>query len=631
MCGITGIYAFNQDGQAVIEQVEKATAVISSRGPDNQGIFKNNVIGLGHRRLSIIDTSDGANQPMTNRFGRYTIIYNGEIYNFKQLRTELVTSGFEFETNSDTEVLLNLYIRDREACLSKLNGFFAFAIYDANENNLFIGRDRFGIKPLHYYLDQDKLLFASEMKSLYAYGIKKQIDFTSLYSYLQLNYVPAPGSMIQGIKKLLPGHYINIKNDKVSVHQYYDVILNSQRFSGTFDLAVTQFRKLMEESVVNRLVSDVPLGTFLSGGVDSTVVTAIAAKHVDNLKTFSIGFRDEPFFDETKYANAAAKFLNTDHTVFKLSNDDLYEHVFDMLNYLDEPFADSSAIAVYILSKETRKEVTVALSGDGADELFAGYNKHAAMFKINEGDLPSRIVTKLKPLWDVLPKSRNNALTNKFRQLHRYAKAAKMSPRGRYWALAAMADESYAANLLAPSEKHIELDKFWQLQANYTAAVEQDPSITANLLNDLKLVLPNDMLTKVDLMSMAHGLEIRVPFLDHNIVEFAFGLPDEMKINARIRKRVVQEAFRSWMPKEIYNRSKKGFEVPLLKWFRTEMRPLINDDLLNDDYIISQGIFSVEAVKKLKSQLFSSNPGDSHARIWALIVFQWWWKKELNS
>jgi len=629
MCGITGIYAFNQDGQAVIENLEKATEVISSRGPDNQGIYKNNIVGLGHRRLSIIDTSNGANQPMTNQFGRYTIIYNGEIYNFKQLRSELASSGFEFDTSSDTEVLLNLYIRDREACLSKLNGFFAFAIYDANENNLFIGRDRFGIKPLHYFLDQDKLLFASEMKSLYAYGIKKQIDFTTLYTYLQLNYVPAPDSMVQGVKKLMPGHYINIKNDKVSVHQYYKVSLNSQRFSGTFDLAVTQLRKLMEESVVSRLVSDVPLGTFLSGGVDSTIITAIAAKHVDNLKTFSIGFKDEPFFDETKYANSAAKFLHTDHTVFRLSNDDLYEHVFDMLNYLDEPFADSSAIAVYILSKETRKEVTVALSGDGADELFAGYNKHAAMLNLREMDFSSRMVTKLEPLWNVLPKSRSNTLTNKFRQLNRFAKVAKMSPRGRYWALASMADESYAANLLAPSEKDIELDKFWKLQANYTMAVAQDSSITANLLNDLKLVLPNDMLTKVDLMSMAHGLEIRVPFLDHNIVEFAFSLPDAMKITPKIQKKVVQEAFRSWIPNEIYNRPKKGFEVPLLKWFRTEMRSLINDDLLNDKFIATQGIFSVDAIKKLKSQLFSHNPGDAHAHIWALIVFQWWWKKEI--
>jgi len=631
MCGITGIYAFNQQGQEKIANLAKATAAISSRGPDNQGQFQTNIVGLGHRRLSIIDTSEAANQPMTNTFGRYTIVYNGEIYNYKQLKGELETSGFEFTTSSDTEVLLNLYIRDKEACLAKLNGFFSFAIYDSVENNLFIGRDRFGIKPLHYYLDQDKLLFASEMKSIYEYGIHKQVDFTSLYTYLQLNYIPAPDSMVQGIKKLRPGHYLKIKNDQVAIHQYYDVSTMTEPFTGNFAEAITQFRDLMEESVVNRLVADVPLGTFLSGGVDSTIVSAIAAKHVNNLKTFSIGFKDEPFFDETKYANAAAERLNTDHTVFSLTNNDLYQHVFDMLNYLDEPFADSSALAVYILSKETRKQVTVALSGDGADELFAGYNKHAALLKMSKVSWQSKAVTNLDFLWHILPKSRNNTLTNKFRQLQRFATAAKMNPRERYWMLAALADETYAADLLLPSQEHIAQEKFWQLQANFSSAVETDPGITANLLNDLRLVLPNDMLTKVDLMSMAHGLEVRVPFLDHSIVEFAFGLPDEMKITPSIRKRVVQEAYRSWIPKETYNRVKKGFEVPLLKWFRTEMRPLINDDLLDDEFIASQGIFSVDAVKSLKAQLFSGNPGDTHARIWALIVFQWWWKKHFNS
>jgi asparagine synthase (glutamine-hydrolysing) len=357
------------------------------------------------------------------------------------------------------------------------------------------------------------------------------------------------------------------------------------------------------------------------------VVSAIAARHVDNLQTFSIGFKDEPFFDETNYANKAARLLKTEHTVFKLTNSDLYQHVFDMLDYLDEPFADSSALAVYILSKETRKQVTVALSGDGADELFAGYNKHAALLKMQQKGWQTSVAGGLSPLWKILPKSRSNALTNKFRQLDRFAKVAKMSPADRYWALAALADEAYANEMLQPSEEHVDRQEFRQLQQGFIADIGSSPSITDNLMADLNLVLPNDMLTKVDLMSMAHGLEIRVPFLDHKVVEFTFGLPDDMKITAKIRKRIVQEAFRSWIPKEIYNRPKKGFEVPLLKWFRTEMRSLIDNDLLADDFIASQGVFSVKAIRKLKAQLFSRNPGDAHARIWALIVFQWWWKK----
>ena len=384
MCGITGIFAFNQVGRLNMINLAKATEVIDSRGPDNQGLFHNDFVGLGHRRLSIIDTSAEANQPMTDVSGRFRIIYNGEIYNYKQLRQELEATGIQFSTASDTEVLLNLYIQLGENGLSKLNGFFSFAIYDNQEHKLFIARDRFGIKPLHYYYDQDKLIFASELKSIFAYGIEKELDYTTLYTYLQLNYIPAPKSMLKGINKLLPGHFLTVKNADVRVNQYYNLNKQIVQFTGSFEAAVNQFSGIMEESVVSRLVSDVPIGTFLSGGLDSTVVSAIAARNVDSLKTFSIGFKDDPFFDETNYANKAAKLLNTEHTVFKLSNNDLYQHVFDMLDYLDEPFADSSALAVYILSKETRKQVTVALSGDGADELFAGYNKHAALLKMQQ-------------------------------------------------------------------------------------------------------------------------------------------------------------------------------------------------------------------------------------------------------
>jgi len=631
MCGITGIFAFNQVGRLNMINLAKATEAIGSRGPDNQGHFHNDFVGLGHRRLSIIDTSHEANQPMKDSSGRFNIVYNGEIYNYKQLRQELEAAGFQFSTSSDTEVLLNLYIKFGVQCLNKLNGFFSFAIYDNHENELFIARDRFGIKPLHYYHDQDKVLFGSEVKSILAYGIEKEIDFTTLYTYLQLNYIPAPKSMLKGIKKLLPGHYLIVKNVGIQVHQYYDVNQQIVPFIGSFDEAVSDFKAIMEESVMRRLVSDVPLGTFLSGGVDSTVVSAIAARHVDKLRTFSIGFKDEPFFDETNYANKAAKLLNTEHTVFKLTNNDLYQHVFDMLDYLDEPFADSSALAVYILSKETRKQVTVALSGDGADELFAGYNKHAALLKMQQKGWQSGMAGGLAPLWKMLPKSRNNSITNKFRQLNRFASVAKMTPSERYWALAALADETYADNMLKPMYGHIDHYEFNELKNGFTAGLKVNSTITDNLMADLNLVLPNDMLTKVDLMSMAHGLEIRVPFLDHRVVEFAIGLPNEMKITAKIRKRVVQEAFKSWMPKEIYNRPKKGFEVPLLKWFRTEMRSLINNDLLADEFIASQGIFSVSEIKNLKSQLFSRSPGDAHARIWALIVFQWWWKKYFDN
>lgn len=605
----------------------KATEVLFSRGPDNQGIFHDEFVGLGHRRLSIIDTSTGANQPMTDASGRYRIVYNGEIYNFRQLRQELEAGGVAFRTQSDTEVLLELYARHKSACLQHLHGFFVFAIYDEQEGTIFIARDRYGIKPLHYCHDQDKVLFASEVKSLLQYGLDKQLDVTTLYTYLQLNYIPAPMSMFKGVKTLEPGCYLNIGRDGVKHGRYY-TLENNHRTRLNFDQAVQHFQGIMEESVTNRLVADVPLGTFLSGGLDSSVVSAIAARHVDKLQTFSIGYQDEPFFDETNYANMVARHIGSEHTVFKLSNIDLYEHVFDTLDYMDEPFADSSALAVNILAKETRKHVTVALSGDGADELFAGYNKHAAMLRMLKPGWKEGAVSKLLPLWGVLPKSRNGLLSNKIRQFHRFARVAKLSPAEQYWAWASISTAGYAAAMLQPLQDRVDESAFNPMKDSFTRFIpDYEPTVTNMLMADLHLVLANDMLTKVDLMSMANSLEIRVPFLDQRVVEFAFSLPDEMKINSKIRKRIVQEAYKSWLPKKLYNRPKKGFEVPLLQWFKTSMRSMIEQELLHDDYIADQNIFNPEEVRSLKKQLFSPNPGDAQARIWALIVFQWWYKK----
>ena len=379
-----------------------------------------------------------------------------------------------------------------------------------------------------------------------------------------------------------------------------------------------------------RLVADVPLGTFLSGGTDSSVISALAAQYVDKLKTFSIGYKEEAFFDETVYANMTAKKLGTEHTVFSLTNNDLYEHLHSVLSYIDEPFADSSALAVYILSRETRKEVTVALSGDGADELFAGYNKHAALFKILNGGVAGSVVSGLGPLWRQLPKSRNGSLSNRFRQLDRYARAVKLNPQERYWFLASIGSADYAASLIGSPEQ-IDHSTFAEIKSSYLNPLQAGSGINENLFVDQQLVLANDMLTKVDLMSMANSLEIRVPFLDHRLVEFANSLPVSMKINNSIRKRILQESFRNELPKELYNRPKKGFEVPLLKWFRTELKATITTDLLDDEFIREQGIFNVELTKSLKKRLFSANPSDVHAKIWALIVFQAWYKQYLKS
>lgn len=631
MCGITGIMAFNEIGRFHMINLSEATDKLAQRGPDGRGIFNTERVGLGHRRLAIIDTTSDGNQPMSDESKRYTIVFNGEIFNFKELKKELIDKGISFFSNSDTEVLLKLFILEKEKCLTKLNGFFSFAIYDQATDQLVIARDRYGIKPLLYYSDDDKFLFASEMKSLLAYGISKDIDYVSLYQYLQVNYIPYPNSIFKHVQKLQPGHYLTIEKRKVVEKKYYTIPYEENRVIDTsisYEKAQEQLALLLDDSVQKRLISDVPLGSFLSGGIDSSVIAALASRHTPHLNTFSIGYKDEPFFDETSYANLVAKKLGTNHTVFSLTNHDLLEHVFQILDYIDEPFADSSAIPTFILSRQTRKHVTVALSGDGADELFGGYNKHLAEYKIRSKNLSTQVLKTISPLAQLFPKSRNSFLTNKARQLDRFAKGAKLSPADRYWRWSSYVDEQEALDLFYPYLKStLNKHEYKKRKKIILQHLTNDSTLNDVFLSDIKLGLPNDMLTKVDLMSMANSLEVRVPFLDYRVVNFAFSLPIHYKIDNKMKKKIVQDAFRNLLPKELYNRPKQGFEVPLLKWFRHELKSLITNDLLDDTFIKEQGLFNLENIQQLKKKLNSKNPEDVHAQIWGLIVFQYWWKK----
>ncbi len=630
MCGITGIFAFNLVGKFNLINISAATQALQKRGPDHQAVYNDEYVGLGHRRLSIIDTRPIAHQPMWDETKRFCIVFNGEIFNFKELRKQLEDQDVHFFSQSDTEVLLNLYLREKEKCLTRLNGFFAFCIYDRQEQSLFLARDRYGVKPLLYMIDEDKFLFASEMKSILAYGIDKEIDYSSLFTYLQLNYIPAPKTIFKNISKLPPGHFARVEGRKCIIGRYYQIAVayDSNPNHLTYTEAKGKFSHLLESAVQRRLIADVPLGTFLSGGIDSTVVTGLAAKHKPDLHTFSIGFKDEKFFDETRYARIAAKKFNTDHTVFSLSNSDLFEHIHDVLEYIDEPFADSSAINVYILSKKTRQHATVALSGDGADELLGGYNKHAAYYRLIHPGIPEKTVKLLQPLWDALPQSRNHFFSNNVRQLKRFAEGLQLNAQDRYWRWAGYANEKDALNLLTTSTQSLILETdYASYKGKLLEHISENENINDVLLTDMNMVLPNDMLTKTDWMSMANGLEVRTPFLDFELVNFTFSLPDHFKINRSLRKRILQDAFRYLLPPELYNRSKKGFEVPMLKWLQTEMKSMITEDLLAKKTIEVQGIFNYTAIQRLKEQLYSRNPGDVHARIWALVVFQWWWKR----
>jgi asparagine synthase (glutamine-hydrolysing) len=630
MCGLTGIYAFSEAGKQMFANLEKANDILKNRGPDGGQVIQDGPASLGHRRLSIIDVSCEGDQPMTTKDGRYTIVFNGEIFNYRELKEQHLNAEERqaLHSTSDTEVMLVLYARIKEKIFDLLSGFFVAAFYDRQENSIMIVRDRFGKKPLVYYRDDNKLCFASEMKALFELGVPREVNWDLLPTYLQLSYVPQPYSLIRGVMKLPPGHYMTITHEAVNITRYYELKTHPEKYDSlTYDKAQEELRVVMDKSVKMRLISDVPLGAFLSGGIDSSVVVALAARHTHKLKTYSIGYKDNPYFDETPYANLVAKKYNTDHTVFSLTNDDFLEHIYDVLNYMDEPFADSSAIPEFILSYYTRKHVTVALSGDGGDEVFGGYNKHAAEWRMRNGGFLHSLVKFGKPVWKNLPKSRNNKLTNKIRQLDRYASVSSMTPSKRYWHWASFTKPVQVRELLHSKIKDkINFQNLESIQKEFSEVVE-GKDLNEILLADMSLVLPGDMLVKVDLMSMANSLEIRSPFLDHKVVEFAFSLPASYKVDGQMKKKIVQDAFREALPAELYNRRKQGFEIPLVGWFKKELWSLINDDLLEENFLQEQEVFNVTAIRHLKKQLHSANPGDSHFTIWALMVFQYWWKR----
>lgn len=623
MCGITGIFAFNSVGRISLVHLEKATRCLEQRGPDVQDSWFDGVAGLGHRRLSIIDTSPTGNQPMADASGRYRIIYNGEVYNFRSIRKELQQKGVAFRSETDTEVLLYAYIHWGTDFLQRLNGFFALAIYDQEEESLFLARDRFGIKPLVYHTGDDKFLFASEMKSLLAYGIDRKINRSALRLYFQLTYIPAPHSILEGVQKLEPGHYLKVGKSHVEKQKYYEFPYTGTPKLRSFEQAGNDLVDQMRAAVHDRLVADVPLGAFLSGGIDSSIIVALASEQVSDFKTFSIGFKDNAYFDETRYANLVAERYKTDHRVFSLTNDDLLNSVDAAVDYLDEPFADSSALPVYILSKETRKHVTVALSGDGADEVFSGYNKHSAWLMSLQKNAGSAAVASFGWLWRALPRSRSNKLTDTFRKLDRFAKAQGYGLKERYWFLASFTQDNQIDRLLEPTYR---AENFDLIKEPYLRGIVTG-DLNEVLAADAQLVLPGDMLTKVDLMSMANSLEVRVPFLDHRVVSAAFDMPVSFKAKGNQRKIILREAFRAYLPDELYGRPKHGFEVPLLSWFRKELKDDLDQMVFNREKIEAQGLFEWKEIARAKRKLHAFNPGDVPVLVWSLFVFQNWYDR----
>jgi asparagine synthase (glutamine-hydrolysing) len=603
MCGIAGVYFLNNKSKNALNENRLVIDSLKHRGPDHQGQFTFENCGLFHARLSILDLSDTSHQPFLDEKKQKGLIFNGEIFNYKELQVQLS----DLRTTGDVEVLFRLFEKDNVKCLDKLNGFFAFAFHDSLKDELYIVRDRYGVKPLYYFMDEDKVAFASELKALMYLCGEQELDQEAMHTYFRLNYITGNQTIFKNVYRLLPGQLICIKNKRPEIINWYELPVKTENAS---------LNEILSDSVKIRLHADVPVGCFLSGGLDSSIISALAKQHHKDIHTFSIGFAEEPYFDETEYAELVAKHIGSVHHTFRLKNTDLLENIDTFLSGIDEPFADSSAFNVYVLSKYTREHVKVSLSGDGADELFMGYNKHRA--ELLSRQLSFKIAAPfLGPVLSILPDSRNSAFTNKIRQLKRFAGSAKLGPMQRYINWASISNENEVNALLKKGSGK----NFTKL---FEEAFTQKNFHPVNYA-DLKIVLADDMLVKADRMSMQHGLELRNPFLDYRVVEFAMNLQEDKKISSKGQKLILKETFKHLLPDEIFTRKKKGFELPLWKWLKNELRNDIEQKWLNEKLIKEQGLFNYETIQKLKQKLYSDNPGDSPAQIWALIIFQNWY------
>lgn len=619
MCGIAGSLSWHESTRHYPGGISRAVAAMHRRGPDANGVFEGNGFALGHARLAIFDTSNASAQPFHSSCGRYVLVFNGEIFNFRSLRETLQGKGVSFRTSGDSEVLLECFKNYGEACLQMFNGFFAFAIADLTQHEIFVARDRFGEKPLLVYRGPHAVCFASTLTALLQFGIPRTLNADALQAYLHLNYVPPQLSVLRDVQPLQPGSWMRIAtNGRVSTKQWY-TLPESMPQPPSFQDAAKMLEQKLTAAVASRLEADVPLGAFLSGGIDSSVVAAIGAKLSPGLRTFSIGFPDAPLFDETPFAKQVAAHIGTAHTVFPVTQADLAHALSDTLAAMDEPFADTSALAVNILSRHVRSQVTVALSGDGADELLGGYNKHRAWHMLLQPKLKHTLVAAGAPLWNMLPASRNSSFGNRVRQLRRFAEGMQLSPANRYWRWAGYTRQQEALQILQPN---------WQ-QPDALQIGRYLPHIgfhSSDLMNemlhaDTAFVLPGDMLVKVDRMSMYHSLEVRPPFLDYEVAGWLHALPSHYKIDGHSQKRLLKAAFAHMLPEPIFTRRKQGFEVPVLQWLRTDLREELLD-LCTADAIRTQAIFDYSALQALFSQLHSNAPGDAAARVWGIYVFQ---------
>lgn len=622
MCAISGIIDFSNS--VVKEELEELSNAMELRGPDDFGVIVENHVGLGHRRLAIIDVKSGQ-QPMSIEDDKYVIVYNGETYNFLDIKAELIELGASFSTESDTEVILWAYkLLGLNECLKRLDGMYAFAVYDKVENKVFLVRDKFGEKPIYYSFENNKLTFASELKAFHPNSDKYMIDKTALNLFMSLSYIPAPYTIYQGIKKMVAGHYfeIDVNNGKLTDHLYFDVRDEISEEVSDLGEAKTAIQTLLRDSIKKRMISDVPLGAFLSGGIDSSIVCCLMSElSKEPINTFSIGFKEKDY-DETERANLVVQHIKSNHTQYTLDYADVLGILDDIILYYDEPYGDSSAIPSYYVAKLAKEKVSVVLTGDCADELFGGYEKYLAEYYTRKyNSYPKAIRAIFEFLVNRCPITpRTNNFLRKAKKVIRNSKSSGF-------------DLYYNMMCLGFSDEHREKllkgDIFDDVKRIYKKMWDGMPANCTYLqkeqLMDSKGVLEGDMFPKMDRACMHVSLENRAPFIDGRIYKLAINLSDNLKLNGNNKKYLLKEAFKNILPEGTLTFKKSGFGVPVDYWFRNELKEELGG-LLEKELIEKQGLFNYDFVHKLFEDHIEGKENYKF-QLWNLYVFQKWYFK----
>ena len=627
MCGIAGWANLESDtppmfGDEIV--LHSMCNRIVHRGPNSEGVWLGRGVALGMRRLAIIDLMTGE-QPVWNEDKTIVAVMNGELYNFREVRKNLEALGHKFNSQTDTEILPHLYEEFGEAMVEKLNGMFAFALWDLRKQKLIIARDRFGEKPLYYGTFDNKLIFASEPKALLENpAVKAEINLDALRQYLSFDYVPAPHSIYKGISKLPSAHLLVLEKGEVKTRRYWKLSFEKPEHKLSFRQASKELGELLADSVRMRLVSDVPLGVLLSGGVDSSTVAAFATQFSrEKVKTFSIGF-EEDSFDESKYAREVAEHLGTEHYEDKLSVETAAELISGIGKWLDEPLSDPSLLPTFLLSRFVRQHVTVALGGDGGDEIFAGYPMYYGHKMARVYDSIPRFVRSamIEPMVKSLPVSNKNLSFDY--KAKRFVEASKYDTVTRHHSWFGSFSPDAQESLLSERVKKAAHADVYRDARKMLKICNAEEQIEQMQFLDMNFYLAEDILTKVDRASMAVSLEVRAPFLDHRVAEFAAGLPLEYKLNGSNGKYILKKTIENLLPKTVTKRPKKGFGIPIAEWLKGRLNPLARD-LLGAERLKKQDLFDANYVQKLLDE-HERNVASHHKQLWTLLVFQLWYE-----